>query len=92
MGSVYNQSAGIKILRDCEAVDSNISGSFCNNTVDRTRNQNMPSDMQFNESHLISIVGYSLIFVFSAIGEILYLLSWRMDVYFRNIFNDVQSI
>lgn len=31
--------------------------------------QEMPIDMKFNDGHLLSIIGYSILFFFSAVGK-----------------------
>ena len=55
---------------DLQVLSSTSGESYYYNSSNNSRlAPEMPIEMKFNESHLIAIVGYSLLFILSAMGK-----------------------
>jgi hypothetical protein len=52
------------------AIIPNFTNTLYNNDSDPKKVAGLPIEMQFNDGHLLSIVVYSILLVFSAIGNL----------------------
>jgi hypothetical protein len=65
--SHYSNNTNFSLMEEeCQNVTTN---SSCHN--DPIEELILPMEMQFNQSHIVSITVYSILFIFSAIGKLL---------------------